>query len=642
MHDGGGADGGLGGCSAAVPSIDLKDIHLDIVAPLASPSREVGCGLPASAMRPKTPPPRRSRRRGGGAADPAGRYILSPVTPPTRSARRGGDYPHRIEGAPCALLDIPHREEAMSTVSPGLSPDQASSAGSVCRKSMAAGRQPSTRELDPLSAAPSNGGNQQETASLCRRGHEPPSSTVCSSGLSSAPGISPLATPPPPPPPAAPSKRLQAGANCGEDDGERPAQRFVRSFCVQSSGQISCVSNETQPPDAGHRCGAEGSGKLTSNESPKSLLTLEGHAAPGNTQELVRSPSRLCQPLVGDNLTKEECGARLVGRELVPDNRPCTPNEIAVVLQAQDPPLPPAPNKGGRPPNCRVFAVASVANDKSAVQVRGDTEQRIGAIQIMRELFGQPNRLSDESCRRSSIRRMLEASLCGPPLSALLSVAFESECSGMVFLFAEEYFGGLFAKHFEMYTNQTHHLAFDLLYRQLVAIPATQMLHHTGRRLLCMQRDAWMHETIELFSITSERVIKRSCRGIRSYFSRSHSARCSATPSKTKTTPKTRAPSACRPNKRRKFSDRLGLLTNYFSGRGKHTTTDVAITDLWLDESDDDADKKARPPRLLPIDLPKAPLVHEPIYLPTLDRRRASVTASKDNKLASVVLLPFS
>lgn len=62
----------------------------------------------------------------------------------------------------------------------------------------------------------------------------------------------------------------------------------------------------------------------------------------------------------------------------------------------------------------------------------------------------------------------------------------------------------------EMYDRQVHHLMFDVLYTRIVAIPATLMLERHERRLLCMRRDLYLRDAIDLFMLTAPKRVQLS------------------------------------------------------------------------------------------------------------------------------------
>ncbi|ORC84549.1 uncharacterized protein TM35_000431170 [Trypanosoma theileri] len=77
-----------------------------------------------------------------------------------------------------------------------------------------------------------------------------------------------------------------------------------------------------------------------------------------------------------------------------------------------------------------------------------------------------------------------------------------SDCLTDLELFLSNYYD----EEFDIYKSKLLDIAFDILYTQMVAIPATRMLEYLGRRLLCMQRDIAIRGMIELFVITFPKV----------------------------------------------------------------------------------------------------------------------------------------
>nr|CCC95151.1 unnamed protein product [Trypanosoma congolense IL3000] len=92
-----------------------------------------------------------------------------------------------------------------------------------------------------------------------------------------------------------------------------------------------------------------------------------------------------------------------------------------------------------------------------------------------------------------------------------LSGPLLSRCKSLSHL--NEFVACFFDDLMDEYKFRCQHVAFDVLYKQMVAIPATIMLENCERRILCIQRDAWMRELIELEGLILPPLLRAQTRG---------------------------------------------------------------------------------------------------------------------------------
>ncbi|CBH17492.1 hypothetical protein, conserved [Trypanosoma brucei gambiense DAL972] len=337
---------------------------------------------------------------------------------------------------------------------------------------------------------------EREAGPFCRRALQFPSPNTSMHSV----GMDAISSPLPPLSPSTPVTRPPQPSAEGSDvtEVQTAGRRFVRSFTTQSAEQSYTKSGDILSVPEGERCeGVQASVKevcLVADASSRASSSLGEQNDKGRSPspigvdeegEVTRPPHEVARTVTPCPLRSSEVGGKA---EDFPPDAP---------IDAQEQGVQPLDNSGIAPigvndVSLHITSTASCQSGEQSTVCEGHDCPELGVLNTKCVTVGARTSLRTDGSKSGG--RVEGLSL---DQRKLLTEQPTRSRGGAVFP-TEESLRGFSDKLFDQYQNKLAHLAFDVLYTRMVASPVTQMLESHGRRLICMRRDAWIRELIEL------------------------------------------------------------------------------------------------------------------------------------------------